>query len=369
MRWNWQHKDWPNFKYEVANLLEFEREFLTRTGVLSGSLKHVMVKEYEELSIDLLSVEAHKSSLIEGELLNRESVQSSIRKAFGIQVPQQAASPSESGMAELMVDNYQHFAAPLSHELLFRWHSMLMRGQTHLTWMGAYREHEDPMRVISGPTHREIVHFEAPPSTSVPKEMAQFITWFNASENSMGLAMPLVRAGLAHLWFESIHPFEDGNGRLGRTLSEKVLSQHLGRPTLMALSHVIEAKKKQYYTELHRASIDLEVHDWLHYFSETILEAVSCSQTLVDFLIAKAKFFQAFGDQLNERQHKAIFRMFKEGPDGFVGGLSSNNYVTITKASPATATRDLQKLVSMGALTKTGELKGTRYFLKLVTSN
>ena len=179
-------------------------------------------------------------------------------------------------------------------------------------------------------------------------------------------ALPaLTRAGIAHLYFVCIHPFEDGNGRIARALAEKSLAQNLGHPSLIALAYTIERARKAYYSALERNNKDIEITDWLVYFADTINQAQGNTIKRVDFYIAKAKLYEQLRGKLNERQDKVIARMFREGIDGFRGGLSAENYITITKTSRATATRDLQDLVTMGALTKTGELRHTRYYLKL----
>ena len=196
--------------------------------------------------------------------------------------------------------------------------------------------------------------------------MERYIDWFNRSAPDGPKPLPaLTRAGLAHLHFESIHPFEDGNGRIGRALSEKALAQCLGQPSLIALAYTIERHRKRYYEMLELSNKENEVTDWLIWFAETILEAQALSLKRVDFHIAKARFYETFRGRLNERQQKAIARMFREGIDGFKGGLSAENYMTMTGASSATTTRDLQTLVEIGALTRAGERRYTRYFLSL----
>jgi Fic family protein len=250
----------------------------------------------------------------------------------------------------------------LTDEKLFEWHRMCMRGRLDLSVIGAYRRHAEPMRVVSGPVHDPVVHFEAPPSRVVLREMGKFIRWFNRPiEPLAGLA----RAGTAHLYFESIHPFEDGNGRIGRAIAEMALSQAMGQPTLIAISAVLEKRRKCYYEALQQASRSNEIGDWLEYFGSMVLEAQRLSLKRVEFLVQKTKFFNRFRDLLNPRQGKVVLRVFREGIDGFVGGLSSRNYVSITQCSPATATRDLAGLVQMGAMTRSGELKHARYFLNL----
>jgi len=175
----------------------------------------------------------------------------------------------------------------------------------------------------------------------------------------------LTRAGLAHLYFVCIHPFEDGNGRIGRALAEKSLAQNLGHPSLIALAYTIERKRKDYYVALERNNKDMEVTDWLEYFARTVTEAQFTTIKRVDFYVAKAKFYERLRDRLNDRQNKVIARMFREGIGGFRGGLSAENYIAITGTSRATATRDLQDLVEKGALRRTGELRHTRYHLVL----
>jgi Fic family protein len=222
------------------------------------------------------------------------------------------------------------------------------------------------MQVVSGPIHDPVVHFEAPPSSRVKYEMDTFLTWFNSSAPDGDNPLPsLARAGTAHLYFISIHPFEDGNGRIGRAIVEKALAQCLGQPSLIALAFTIERKRKDYYSALKQANRDNEITNWLLYFAETVLEAEARTVGRIDFLIEKAKFHDRFHGTFNERQEKAVLRLFQEGPDGFTGGLSAEKYINITKTSRATATRDLAELVSIGALEKTGQLKGTRYQLNL----
>jgi len=366
MRWNWQHENWPQFTYQREKFLQFERQFLEQAGVLYGSMKHIHHEDKDTFKVELLSNEALKTSEIEGEILNRDSLQSSIRRQFGLKTDNRSVSPAEHGIAEMMVDLYASYQSALTHEQLCTWHEMLMNGRRDLIDRGNYRTHDDPMQIVSGPLHRPRVHFEAPPSRRVKKEMQQFIHWFNQSAQHAALRLsPLVRSGIAHLYFESIHPFEDGNGRIGRAISEKALSQSLGRPTLIAISHTIESRKKEYYDALHRNSKGLEITDWLLYFCEMVLQAQKHTQSMIDFLIEKGKFYQKFADKLNPRQEKVVSRIFQEGINGFSGGLSAKNYLRITGTTRATATRDLQNLVDVGAFKRIGELKSTRYYINI----
>ena len=366
MVWNWQHKNWPQFIYNLDELEALESEFIHKAGIMRGSMKHISEGDKEALTINLISDEALKTSEIEGDILNRDSLQSSIRKHFGLKTDNRRVSPAEHGISEMMVDLYKNSQEQLSHEQLYKWHEMLTNGRRDLKNIGAYRSHGEPMQIVSGDYLDPTVHFEAPPSEAVMKEMNRFVRWFNNTGQGAGKELSaLTRAGIAHIYFESIHPFEDGNGRIGRAISEKALSQSLGRPTLIAIAQTIEMKRKSYYTALQACNQGLDISEWMHYFCTMVLKAQDHTQEMIDFIIEKGKFYKRFDGQFNLRQAKAIERIFKEGVGGFKGGLSAENYISITGAARATATRDLQNLVAQGALTKTGERKYTRYYLNI----
>jgi Fic family protein len=233
--------------------------------------------------------------------------------------------------------------------------------------VGMWRSHEDPMQVISGSFGKEKVHFEAPPSSRISSEMNRFIRWFNdtAPGGINEIKKAPVRSAIAHLYFETIHPFEDGNGRIGRAIAEKALSQTLGRPVLLSLSRTIEADKKSYYNALERAQKSNEITLWINYFIHVILKSQEQAIRLVDFILKKSKFFDRFKQSLNERQIKVVRRMLDAGPDGFEGGINARKYMSITKASKATATRDLQNLSEMGVLVIEGGGRSTHYILNI----
>jgi Fic family protein len=361
MPWNWQWPDWPIFRYDASRLEALEGQFLRMSGLFAGSIAHILKGDRDQLVVEIMSEEAHQTSEIEGEMLNRDSLQSSIRRHFGLATDHRRIPPAEAGIAEVMVELYRSHNAPLSHERLFQWHSSLTLGRRDLRDVGCYRTGGDPMQVVSGPIHAPKIHFEAPPATSVPAEMEAFMTWFSSSTS-----LPtLTRAGLAHLYFVTIHPFEDGNGRIARAIAAKALADGLGFPALIPLSQTINRARKTYYTHLERTNHSLEITSWLLYFAQTVLEAQAHAQSLVEFLIAKTHFFDLHRGCLNERQEKALLRMFQEGPKGFTGGLSAEKYIRITGTTRPTATRDLQDLVQKAALTRSGQLKGTRYHLHL----
>lgn len=367
MIWNWQQEDWPNFRYQEGVLQPFDNQFLHQSGFMLGIYEHIDQHEKLRITVSLMGQEAIQTSAIEGEYLNRESVQSSIQKKLGLTYINHKVSLAEQGICDMMIDLHCTFDTPLTPEMLFRWHNMVTNGRNDLKNRGIYRSDPEPMQVVSGYIGHPKVHFEAPPSERVPFEMDQFIHWFNDTAPSGPHPLPaLIRAGIAHLYFVCIHPFEDGNGRLARALCEKVLAQHLGQPTLIALSSIINQKKKDYYHQLEGNNKNCEISPWLIYFSQTILESQAYTKKIIGFSIKKAKIYdKARKISLNSRQEKAIERMEREGPEGFKGGLSADNYIKITKTSRATATRDLQDLVEKGLLIRTGELRFRRYFLNL----
>jgi Fic family protein len=316
--------------------------------------------------VDAISSEALTTSEIEGEILDRVSVQSSVRRQFGLDADNRQVKPAEQGIAEMMVDLHQTFAEPLSGEMLSGWHGMLVRGRKDLKDVGRYRTDLDAMQVVSGAIYAPKVHFEAPPASKVEGEMARFVEWFNRTAPNGAEPLPaLTRSGIAHLYFESIHPFEDGNGRIGRAISEKVLAQSLGQPTLIALAATILMRRKAYYQALEIANKDNEVTPWLAWLAGITIEAQRHTEARVEFLIAKTRLLDRVHGQLNARQEKAVLRLLREGPDGFEGGLSAGNYSTITGAPPATATRDLADLVDKGVLTRAGERRHTRYSIAI----
>ena len=369
MAWNWQQPDWPDFQWDSTALAALEAQFLQQSGVLIGSVKHLGDSDREAATIDIMTGEALKTSEIEGELLNRDSVQSSLRRQFGLDTDQRRIPPAERGIAEMMVALYRSFDEPLTAQTLYAWHRMVVSGRSDIRAIGRYRDHDDPMQVVSGPLHKPKVHFEAPPSHAMADEMQRFLAWFAATATGGDQPLAgLTRAGIAHLYFVSIHPFEDGNGRIARALAEKALSQAIGQSSLIALSQIIQRKRSTYYDALEAANKHNDITRWLVYFAETVIAAQAHSLALIDFLLAKTKYYDRFRDRLNERQAQVIARMFREGLDGFQGGLSAANYITIADTSRATTTRDLQELVAMGAFTQTGSLKSTRYHLNIAYS-
>lgn len=357
MHWNWQLEKWPHFKYDSSKIVQKERQFLLRMGSLCAFLKNIPEGEYRKFAVEILSLEGMQSAKIEGEILDRASLQSSIRKHFGLEESKKKAN-KESAMAQLLCSVYESFEKPLTHDVLHAWYATLFPEHSD----EKYRSGPEPMQIVSNRYGSSHVFFEAPPAESVFPEMERFLNWFNFESRDEPI---LGRAAVAHVYFESIHPFEDGNGRIGRALVEKVLSQGSERPVLIAVSRILEKNKKKYYAALEKCNRTLDIDAWVDFFSDAILEAQEESLSLLQFLIEKSKLFTTFSGRLNERQEKVLLRLFAEGLEGFKGGLSAENYIAITKTSRATATRDLADLVEKGILVKTGQLRHVRYWLHL----
>lgn len=366
MTWNWQQPDWPHFTWNRDALLRQEEQFLLGGGVLVGVAKHLSDADWNQVRVEAMSEEAITTSEIEGEMLNRASVQSSIQRQLGLTTDTQRIAPKEQGISELMVNLYGTIDQPLSKETLFDWHRMVMAGSRNVGAVGNFRTSGEPMQVVSGAIYAPKVHFEAPPSAQVYDEMARFFAWFERTSPAADEPLPAVtRAGIAHLYFESIHPFEDGNGRIGRAVAEKALVQGLGKPIFIGLAHGILARHRSYYEALEVANKQNDASGWLAWFATVAIESQISTIARVEFLLSKTKLLDRLRGRINDRQTKALLRIFREGPKGFSGGMSASNYSAITGASPATATRDLNELVELEALTRAGERKHTRYFLKL----
>ena len=364
---NWQYENWPNFTYEIEEIQSLVVSFAEEFGEMNGVLLGLSNEVKQETLLQVMLSEAIKTSEIEGELMSREDVMSSIKNNLGLyKTPRPVKDKKASGIAQLMVSVRDSFQEHLSTNLLKEWHGMLMQGYATIN-SRVWRIGKEPMQIVSGAYAREVVHYEAPPSERVPAEMDAFVNWFNKSQLQIDgqIAEALLKASIAHLYFESIHPFEDGNGRIGRALVEFTLSKCLQRPVLLSVSSAIEKNRKIYYKQLKLAQAGLEITPWLKYFITIILEAQLEVKELVQFTLKKTQFFDAFKAQLNERQLLVLNKMFAAGVNGFEGGMSAKKYIAIAKTSKATATRDLQQLTELGALLHVGQGRSVSYTLSL----
>ncbi len=366
MTYNWQLPDWPNFIYNPEKFEDYWIEFVKILGETKGMSQVGTVEQQTDFAIELMVSEAIKTSEIEGEFLSREDVSSSVRKNLGILTYdiENVRDQRAKGIAKLMVDVRNSFREKLTEAMLADWHKLLMSGNTRIN-SGTWRSGSSPMQVISGSIGREIVHFEAPPSHLVDKEMARFIDWYNISGlNGKNLMKnPLIRSSIVHLYFESIHPFEDGNGRIGRAISEKALAEDLGHPVLLSLSTTIQNNKGEYYNALKKAQRTNQINEWIDYFCRIIIESQKDAKNLIEFTLKKTRFFDHYQTKLNERQLKVLNRMMSEGPKGFKGGMTARKYISIAKTSKSTATRDLQNLAELGILLPSGGGRSVSYRL------
>lgn len=366
MAYIWQHKDWPNFTWDSEAVDRNAYAYALEASSLVGEVKHLSEEQKSDALIDLMVSEAVKTSQIEGENFDREDVRSSIRNQLGLSAtPEPVRDPRANGVAALMISVWEHFAEPLTEKRLFEWQDMIIVGTYARSTLevGTWRTNPQPMQIVSGAIGKEKVHYEAPPSSQVPAEMERFIEWFNGSQDMKGA----VRAGVAHLYFECIHPFSDGNGRIGRAISEIALSQELGHPALLSLSTTIENRRNEYYDALNQASLNgLDITEWLVWFTEVVLDSQRQAKEQIAFVLSKARFWDRYADRLNDRQTRILNRMLREGPEGFKGGMSAQKYAKITGCSKATATRDLSQLLKMGAIRKLeGGGRSTRYDVQL----
>ncbi len=363
MKYNWQQKDWTNFSYNIAELEDKLYLFAEKTGRIQGVTKGLSKISHTQTLINFLVTEAIKTSEIEGEYLSRKDVVSSVRNNLNINTSHENVTDIKAkGIGELVTNIQNTFEDKLTKKIIFNWHNQLLQHEKSIK-VGAWRTHQEPMQVISGAMGKEKIHFEAPDSKSVPKEMDQFITWFNNSspKGKKTIKHAAIRAAIAHLYFETIHPFEDGNGRIGRAIAEKALLQTINSPLLISLSSSIEKEKKQYYKALENGQRSNDITPWLHYFIDVILNALDLSESIIDFTLNKTKLLGSFKSKLNDRQLKVIKRMLEEGHEGFEGGITAKKYIGITKTSKATATRDLQNLLEIGVLKLLGKGRNTSY--------
>jgi len=347
--WLHEHQDWPNFTWDaevlaakLADIRHCQGRLLGRMEVLGFELKH-------EASLNTLTNDVVKSSAIEGEKLNPEEVRSSIARRLGLDIAGLIpASRDVEGIVEMMLDATQQFSEPLTKDRLFDWHASLFptgrSGMHKITVAGWRTMGAGPMQVISGPVGKERVHFEAPGANRVEKEMRAFLKWFGNSNN----IDPVIKAGIAHLWFITIHPFEDGNGRVARAIGDMALARaDATQDRFYSLSSQIEAERKQYYDQLEqqqRATPDIT--NWLSWFLDCLGRAIGNAETTLGNVLFKAQLWATINQKpVNDRQRLIINRMLE---DDFEGFMNTSKYAKVSKCSNDTALRDIQELKGRG---------------------
>lgn len=348
----WQREDWPLWRYDLPALAAQLTEVSRAQGLLLGRLADVGLALREQASLAALTEDVLKTSAIEGEALNAQSVRSSIALRLGMDIG--ALAPVDrhtEGVVEMVLDACANSAAPLSAERLLGWHAALFpTGYSGMSPIatGQWRDDADgPMQVVSGPVGRRKVHFQAPPAQSLPAEMRRFLTWANARSDEPAL----LKAGLAHLWLVTIHPFDDGNGRIARAVGDLFLARADGSAQrFYSLSAQIQRERKAYYAVLEQTQKGaMDVTAWLSWFLGALGRAIASAQTTVDGVLHKALFWQHWaGTPFNERQLKVLGRVL----DNFEGKLTSSKWAAIARCSSDTALRDITQLLELGVLEK-----------------
>ncbi len=343
-------EEWPSFKWDDPAVFPLLAETRHTQGKLLGRMEGLGFRLRGEADLAVMTAEVVKSSAIEGERLNDQEVRSSLARRLGIDIGATTpVSRAVEGVVEMMLDATRNYGAPLSDERLFGWHAALFptgrSGMRKIT-VGAWRPPEvGPMQVVSGPLGRERVHFEAPEAERLAGEMNAFLDWFNAAPRTD----PVIKAALAHFWFVTIHPFEDGNGRIARAIADMALARSDGTAQrFYSMSAQIEAERKDYYDVLEQSQKgDLDVTNWLTWFIACLERSFDRAQGTLDAVLRKARVWQQVGTAgVNDRQRKVINRLL----DGFEGKLTSSKYAKLTRCSSDTALRDIRDLLERGVL-------------------
>ena len=365
--WLWQSPAWPTLSFNHEALGAALARARLEQGILIGKAQAMAGQGLARALRETWSGDAVATAAIEGETIDIAAVRSSVARRLGIAPDFAAAVPrTVEGLLDVMEDAAAGWDTDLTHERLCRWQGALFPAGHSLlrpVATGRYREHDEPMQIVSGPLGKETVHYEAPPSREVPREMSRFLEWFNRTRADASMD-GIARAGIAHAWFETIHPFEDGNGRVGRAIVDMALAQSVRLPhRLHGVSAALRARQAQYYEELNRAQRGTgDVTPWLAWFIETFIESCGGAARLLDESIARARFWgEHRNTPLNERQRKALDRMLEAGPGNLEGGMTVRKYRALTGASTATASRDLADLAAAGLLARAGAGRSTRY--------
>ena len=371
----WHLPDWPKIharESALAGAIGLARQ---EQGKVIGLAQAIGVPGMGQVIRDIWVDEAMATAAIEGEKLDMPSVRSSVMRRLGMPNDLRAtASRSVDGLLDVMQDATASYQNALDDDRLLRWQAALFPTGTsgiHRIAVGKYRDSAKPMQIVSGPVGRETVHYEAPRSAAVPKQMRLFLEWFERSKPQTGTDREMdgiVRAALAHLWFEAIHPFEDGNGRVGRAIVDMALAQDAATPRrLYSMAGQLMQEREAYYLHLGKAqSGKLDVTSWVVWFVTQFRLACIASQNVISSAIEKNRFWATHSAvAINDRQRKALIVMLDAGDGGFLGGMSASKYANLTKVSKPTATRDLAELEAAGLLETTGQGRATRYWVNV----
>lgn len=348
----YEDKDWPNFKWDSELLLPLLGKVRNQQGKLIGKMESLGFELKNEAVLDTLTLDVLNSSEIEGELLNPDQVRSSIARRLGMNIAGLVPSDRDvDGVVEMMLDATQNFSQTITKERLFGWHSSLFpsgRSGMYKIIVGNWRDDSTgPMQVVSGALGKEKVHYQAPNASELEKEMDSFLEWINNNN----IQEPVIKAGIAHLWFVTLHPFEDGNGRIARAITDMLLARADGIPQrFYSMSSQIRTERKAYYNTLEKTQKgSMNVTNWLEWFLKCLLDALDSSNYKLEKVIYKHKFWNRNSSKLqNERQKLILNKLL----DGFDGTLTSSKWAKISKCSADTALRDIQDLINKGILKK-----------------
>jgi len=366
--WIWQRPGWPRFTWNSAAIAAPLAAARRAQGEIAGMAKLLDPNLDLHAQLEVLAAEGVATSAIEGEKFDPVNLRSSLAHRLGLPTAGlPAPSRSVEGLADVLLDATRQYDEPLTLKQLCAWQAALFptgRSGLQKIRVGALRG-ESPMQIVSGPVGRKKVHYEAPPRSRLARDIERFLAWFNAPPADLD---GLLRAGLTHAWFELIHPFEDGNGRVGRALLDRALAQDEQRAVrLYSMSARIMVVRDDYYDTLAALSRgDLDVTKWLLWFLEQVTIAARASEKTIQHVLRKARFWMQHSQKpLNDRQRKALNALLDAGPSGYIGGMTNRKYANLTKSSAPTAQRDLAQLVGLGCLVPACAGRSARYDLPL----
>jgi len=361
----YQRSKWPSFSWNQEKILELLSTVKFSQGMLLGKMGNLGFELKDEATLNVLTEDVLKSSEIEGETLDKKQVRSSIARRLGLETDMNIhVERNVDGIVELLLDATRHYNKPISKERLLGWQASLFPtgySGIHKIKSGRFRDDKDgPMRVISGPVGKEKIHYQAPDAASIEMEIKHFINWFNASTELDGV----VKSGIAHLWFVTIHPFEDGNGRIARALTDMLLAQfERSDKRFYSMSSQIQKNRQSYYDILEKTQKgSLDITDWLIWYLECVQSAIEGTGDILSVVFTKAHFWQKFsGIMFNDRQRKVLNKFL----DGFEGNLTSSKWARITKTSQDSANRDISDMINKNVLISAGGGRSSHYVLNI----
>jgi Fic family protein len=368
--WIWQLADWPNFKFDSVQVAAHLARARQSQSKLLGKVSAIGLEGLQNTIVEALTQEAVTTSTIEGETINPQSVRSSIAKRLGLDRYGAATVDHKiEGLVDILQDASTAIDEPLTLDRMCTWHRALFpTGYSGLHKIDVGTLRTLTMKIISGPIGKSKIHFEAPPAEVLHVSVQKFVEWFNTSHPKTG-ASPLdgmIRACISHLWFETLHPFDDGNGRIGRAILQLALGQDMGAPAcIVTLSHQIERQRNEYYQQLQeaQAGVSLNITPWVVWMTNQIGAACEFAEVTLNTSLERIRFLAKISPlPLNTRQRKSLSKLLEAGPSGFEGGMTTRKHASLCKTSKPTAARDLTDMANMGVIVSVGSGRSTRYY-------